>query len=296
MKHVFFIILMQVNLALANNISVIIPFSPGGATDQIWRVIHPRLSQDHGIITVTEYHPGAGGGLGAAAAARRKSPALVFTSASLVLAPLVNPGLDVDLEQWRLLAHAGDYVLVLLSGTRGPNSWNQLRSQCRSRALQYGNSGLGSMTHISVLALFREIGCAAEPIPYKSSGLSLPDLAGGNIDLVMDHPTGTVLGLIGQGRITPLLITGQSRLPMLPTTPTSRELGLSMNLRNWHVLVANTAVSNDQAQRITDAMRMVLSDSRVQQELRLLGVESSGQLLPRDFLLQQRQKLSAVLP
>lgn len=280
-----------------DRLSVIIPFSAGGATDQIWRVLHLKLNQELSksrISLDTEYLPGAGGGIGTVTMTQRNTATLLFTSASIAIIPLVNPDIRYDLKSLQLVGHAGYYPLVIFTRYGRFQSWRDLRNRCIHNTVLYGNSGLGSMTHMATEFAFRQWNCRTSSIPYKSASLSFPDLILGDLDFVTDHPSNSVIGLVEQRKIQPLLVLSDDTVFMLPNTPLAKEVGIKSDLGNWHVLVSNSVINGQTLHQIKDAFNTVMSRPQTQHELNQLGLSFSKQPAPLDFLFTQQSRFRSL--
>jgi len=276
----------------------VVPFSAGGATDQVWRVLDPRLNQAlraHNIRLETEYLPGAGGAVGTGAAARRSEPTLVFSSAALVMVTLTGQSPGYDIGSFRMVGYAGYLPLVLFANPNQISSWTDLRALCRQRMVLYGNSGLGSMTQVSAAQVLRQLPCNSTPVPYRSASLALPDLINGSIDLVMDHAAGSALGLSQQGRIRALVVLSDRRLESLPDVPTATQVGVVSDLQNWHALVANPAVASSTMAALQTVFSAVTNHPSTQAELLQTGLAGFQRSVSHTFLQDQQQRLAAAM-
>jgi tripartite-type tricarboxylate transporter receptor subunit TctC len=276
----------------AKTIPIIIPFSAGGVTALTWQIIEPYANQklkQNGIVLRTEHLPGAGGGIGAAAALRRQEGTLVFTSTSVALLPLINPAFDYQLSDFSLVNHVGQYPLVLFASTQ-INTWQNLLVKCRKGPVSFGNSGHGSMTAVTGEAIFRSMGCKSEMIPYKSASQAMPDLVQGVIDTVVDHPTLPNLDLARTERIRPIMVLCQNRISVLPHVPCHGELAIDTDFANWHVLLANQLIDRRDMEMVKHAVNQTLQDQEVRRALQKMGMNNIGGTVPTDFLLREQHK------
>jgi len=298
MKILFILVLLVSPAWASDTVPVVVPFSAGGATDQAWRALLPYLNHElrpQRISLVTEYLPGAGGSLGAAAVARRREASLLFTSASLVMATVTTDSAGYDIGSFRLAGYAGYFPLVLFGSATHVWSWTDLKQQCRRRSLIYGSSGIGSMTHVSTQHLLQQIACKTTAVPYRSASQAIPDLVSGDLDLVMDHPTGLALSMMQQGRIRPLVVLSDRKLDTMPTVPTVSQVGVVSDFRNWQILVANPAMSPETLSLIQRAFLIVLSQPQPRRDLAQLGLVDMGNHVAEGFLHDQRQRFLSIL-
>lgn len=288
MKKILLTILLILGpvISYANTLTVIVPWAAGGATDQVWRTIQPELSarlQKNNIVLETEYRPGAGGGLGIQHIVNSNRPMLAFTSASLAISPQVNDTVRYNHKDLQVLGIIGSYPLVLLTNAKRFDSLDQLLANCRNRSITVGNSGPGGMTHMSTQVLAQETGCNMISVPYRSATLALPELINGSIDAVMDHPSGTVTSMMGQGLIKAVFTSQQKKSSSWQT------------LHNWHVLVSNQALSDTVLDNTTAALQQTLSDPAVIQRLQQLGLVRVNQPVSPTWLSLQWNNLGSHL-
>jgi hypothetical protein len=203
--------------AEVRNIPLVVPFSPGGPTDQIWRSLEPHVNQElmvHKIKLVTEYRTGAGGLIAANHVATAPTTTLGIFSIALAVAPVINPAASrFQTQDLSLVAYVGNIDMVATSNRFKTHA--EFRSQCQARSLSYGSSGIGSATHLFAVMLLEQSQCKpAVHVPYKGMSQAALDSRSGQLDFLIEFAnsvSGTVLDI---------------------------DLG-AMPLENWHVIVAN---------------------------------------------------------
>ena len=282
----------------AKSITVIIPFSAGGATDQAWRLIQPQLNQQlhrNNLFLETEYVPGAGGGVGANTALKRTTPTLIFTSSSVIIAPLTNSALDYRAENFQMVSYIGQYPLVLFAGADLPSKWSDFVAKCRLSGVSVGNSGPGSMTALTADSIYKSLKCQNISVPYKSASQGLPDLMNNTIDTLVDHPNPTNTSLVREGKIQALMAVCSKRIPIMPEVPCSEELGIPTNFSNWHVMLSNENFDQKNLQLIQQALSIVLARPDVQRSLELQGMENISGIVPDNFLQSQQNKFKSLV-
>ena len=229
----------------ARPVSIVVPFAPGGATDIIGRLLADELKKRWGKPIVVENRAGAGGGIGTEYVAKAKADGytlLLGTQTALSVNPTllkkINYKVDTDFAPITLLATT---PLVLLSSNQsGLTSIQEIVKALKARpeALAYGTSGNGTSQHLTTEMFLGRIGAKAIHIPYKGSGQSLTDLAGGQITFQFDNMT-TALALAKGGRAHALAITSAVRSELAPELPTLAEAGLpGFEAITWLGLVA----------------------------------------------------------
>jgi tripartite-type tricarboxylate transporter receptor subunit TctC len=233
-KLLVLFLLCAANLASAKTFSVIIPFTAGGPTDQLWRTIEPSLNDKlakHGIKLITENLPGAGGAIAANKIAETSDRLILgFFSPSLAISPITNPeSVRYNATTIRLVGYAGAVETTVVS----PLNISEFEKKCKNNTIFFGSSNVGSTSHLLGTVVAKEMNCR-DPVhvPYKGISAAYTDLLGGRIDYLVDFDI-TASSQISSGKINKLF-SMDNRFPN--------------NLEIWHVLISNN--SNDPAAEI----------------------------------------------
>lgn len=211
---------------------IVVPFSPGGVTDIIARLVADELGKRWNTAVVVENKAGAGGGIGTEYVARAKADGytlLLGTQTALAVNPSllkkISYNVETDFAPITLLA---DTPLVLLvSNKSGARSVQELVATIKAKpnAISYGTSGNGTSQHLTTLMMLNRMGGQAVHIPYKGSSQSLIDLAGNQIDMQFDNMP-TALAFAKNGQVKALAVTSLKRSPLQPDLPTLAESGV----------------------------------------------------------------------
>ncbi|WP_237380468.1 tripartite tricarboxylate transporter substrate binding protein [Cupriavidus sp. SW-Y-13] len=213
-------------------IKLVVPYTPGGATDVIARVVAQRLTVSLGQPVVVENKAGAAGNLGAAYVAREKPDgytlmlgALTSHAINSVLLP-ASAGFTMD-KSFAPVAVVGRVPLVVAVGPsfKGKTLADFIgTAKAKPGGLNYGSSGNGSPQHLAAELFKRQAGVDLTHVPYKGSSPALNDLMGGQVDVVFDTLPATQSFIKG-GRLRALASATPQRV--LPDVPTAGEAGLS---------------------------------------------------------------------
>ncbi|KDC39218.1 Bug family tripartite tricarboxylate transporter substrate binding protein [Bordetella bronchiseptica] len=272
----------------AKPIRVIVPFAPGGATDQVARLLATRVSGQLGVPVVVENRPGANGNIGAEAVAQatpdgytllHSTSALGFTAA---FGQKVAYRLDQDLAPVSLLIDQP--LLVMASKPLGVTNVQQLKDYATRHPgkLNYGSSGTGNLTHLAMFVLLQAAGIEATHIPYKGGAGAFPDFIAGRLDLFAD-PINSAYPYVRDGRVVALAVTGAQRSPLLPDVPTASEVILpGFQMGAWQALMAPAGTPPAVIARINDAYVQALNDPKVAAQLASQGAVPKA-TSPGDF-------------
>lgn len=264
-------------------IKLIVAFPPGGPTDIVARLIAQKLSDALGQRMIVENRPGAGGTLGAEAAAKSASDGytlLLGTTGTLASAPSLYPALPYDpVKSFVPISRVINApFLVVVSAALPVNSLRDLVELARSEPgrLSYGSAGVGSPAHIAGEMFKTAAGVDVTHIPYKGTGPALTDLLPGRIDVMFDVPA-ALLSHVRSEKLRVLAVAGPKRLAQLPDVPTTAEAGLpGYEVNVWFGLVAPSGTSSDIVRRLNAEVLKALAGRQVRDALVQEGFEPSG--------------------
>ena len=220
-------------------IRLIATFPPGGLADVIARLVAPGIGAALGGTVVVENRPGAGGTIGADAAAKAvpDGHTLVISHASPNgIAPGIYPSLPYDpVGDFTHIAMLCDTANVLMVNKGSPTpTLAAFLDKARASGARYGSSGIGSITHLMGEVLTREARAPRlDHVPYRGSAPAMQDLFGGSIESVFD-PLTTNVGMIRDGTVIALAVSSAGRVAAVPDVPTFAELGMpALTATTW---------------------------------------------------------------
>jgi tripartite-type tricarboxylate transporter receptor subunit TctC len=267
----------------AKPVKLIVPFPPGGNTDIVGRLIAQKLSDSLGQQVYVENRGGAGGTIGAEAAA--KSPAdgytLFFaTTGTLASAPSLQPDLRYDpvkaFAPISTLANAP--VVVLVTADVPVRTLKELIQAARAKPgqLKFGSAGTGHFVHLAGEMFRIAAGVDMLHVPYKGVNAALTDMLGGRIELMFDAPAQYEPHL-QSGKVRALAVANPKRLARLPDVPTTAEAGLpGYELASWFGLAAPAGTPAEAISRVNAEVLKALSAQDVVATLNKLGLEPAG--------------------
>lgn len=268
------------------------PFPPGGPVDVITRIVAPGLQEALGQPVVVENRSGAGGTVGADAAARAQPDGYTLFSGGIAthgIAPALYGKLGYDaVRDFSPLSMIGTTPNVLIVNPTLPaRSVPEFIALAKAaqRKLDYGSPGVGTSPQLCMELFKLMSGIDLVHIPYKGNGPALADLLGGQLPAMFDNLPGAI-GQIKAGRVRALGVTSTTRHPSLPDVPTIAESGLpGFDVVGWYAVFVAGAPPADVLARLVAASNRAVSSPEVQRRLSESGVDpgasSPGELAAR---------------
>lgn len=262
------------------SIKFLVPWPPGGATDQVARILTVPLSKELGVSVFVENKGGAGGNIGTQAFLQDKPDGysmLMATSSTNAAGPhlFANQGFDA----------AKDFTPVILVCTI-PNimvvpessPWNSMKGlladvKQNPGKYTYGSAGIGASQHLAGAQFKTVTGLDIRHVPYKGSGPAALDLMAGHIDMMLD--TGS-LNNIKAGKLKALGVAADKRIPELPNVPTLEELGVPMVANAWYGVMLPAGAPKEITEKLNAAFNKVLKDPEVRKSLQGIGAQVDG--------------------
>ena len=264
-------------------VKYVVPFSPGGVSDGVARLIAQHLGERLGQPVVIENKPGVSGIVGTQAVAR--APADGYTlMGGTITTHAVNPFFSKSLgyepvKDFAPVALVGmvSNVLVVPAGSRF-NSVQQIVAELKAKpdSLTYGTAGAGTSQHLSG-QLFQSItGTQMRQIIYKGGSQAMVDLVGGQIDMVFET-VAAARPMIDGKRVKVLGVTSRAPLRSLPGVLPLAESGVpNFEMQSWQGVFAPAGTPKPVMDRLSKEMAAIIALPDVQDKLRNLGVEPDG--------------------
>ena len=264
-------------------IRLVIPFSPGGGTDIVGRMIAQKLSEAWGQQVVVDNRAGANGTIGAELVA--KSPADGYTLCMFTASHTVNVtlqgvqqpyDLNRDFAPIALLA-VQPYILVVRP-TLAAQTVGDVIALAKSKpgALTYGSSGIGGLLHLSgeLFATIAKIKLAH--VPYKGGAQAMMDVVGGNIDMMFTSFNQSS-ALIDAGRLRLLAVTTTKRSPAAPNVPTMHEAGVpGFAVESWYGMATTAGTPANVVSALNREINRILKLPEVSDRMAADGATPAG--------------------
>ena len=260
-------------------IRLVVPFPAGGATDLFARTLSQKMGERLGTSIVIDNKPGAGGSLGSdiAAKATADGQTLLFTTTSThSIGPAIGAKLPYDtVRDFTPIAHVGNAPSIMLVPNSSPaktvKEWIEYAKKNPGK-LNYASSGNGTIVQLTAELFKAQAGVFVTHIPYKGTGLAIPDLVAGQLDVLFDSlPTG--MPHVRDGRLRALAVTTLKRTPLAPDLPPVADTLPGFESNTWFGLYGPKGLPADVVSRVNAAANQALSDPEVRAKLTTLGIE-----------------------
>jgi tripartite-type tricarboxylate transporter receptor subunit TctC len=261
----------------SNPIRIIVPFPPGGTTDQIARRVQPLLQADLKVPVIIENRTGASGAIGTQTAVTSPPDGTTFLLVfdTHAVNPSVLPNLPYDTVR--------DLAPIMLIGTSpmvitshpatGLKSFADLAAAAKKSdgAVNYGTVGAGSLAHLAMTSIANGLKVTMTHVPYRGGGPLLTDAIAGHVPVTIAS-IALLSPQISSGGLRPLAVTSAERYAQLPDVPTVSELGLAIDAQSWWGLLAPAKTPPAIIARMHQALAKALEVETVRQSLAEQGV------------------------
>jgi tripartite-type tricarboxylate transporter receptor subunit TctC len=260
----------------------IVPFPPGGATDISARLLGEKLTQIWGQTVVIENRGGAGGGVGAAEAARAAPDGytLFFPSGSVVTANqhvyaklAYHPEKDF-IQVTKVVS--GPQVLTVPANSPFKTVKDLIdHARANPGKLTFGHAGIGSQTHLAAENFVWQAKIDALAVPYKGEGPGLAALVGGETSFFVGNVAASI-GHINGGRLRALGVTSKTEAAQLPGVPPITKTIPGFENTGWFGIVAPAGTPNDIVQKVYRDTKKALEASDLRGRLFVQGLAPVG--------------------
>jgi tripartite-type tricarboxylate transporter receptor subunit TctC len=272
-------------------IEITVLFPAGSSADVTARLLADGMAKQLGTSVLVVNRPGAGGAIGYRHTAGQKPDgyALVWNSNSI--STTYHSGqLPFDYHAFDPVARV--LVEAPVIAVRAESKWRtlgDLLAEARSRPKQItvGNSGAGSHTHISSVALFKAAGAEVIDVPFPAAQ-TVPSLLGGHVDALVQLPA-ALSGYVKNGSVRLLAALTSARDPALPGVPTAKEQGVDVALEAWRGIAVPAGTPKAAIATLEAAIRKTTQSPEFAQASEKLGVtpaflpaEQFGALIARE--------------
>lgn len=285
-------------------VQVIVPFSAGGASDVLTRILCARLQEKLGQTFSVDNRTGAGGNIGMDFV--KVAPADGYTVASATIGTLsINQFLFTRMsydaaKDFAYVSTIWENCNVFVVSANHPAKTLQeflAWAQAQPGGVTFGSAGVGTTPHLAG-ELFRvRTGIKALHIPYRGAAQSIPALVGGDTNFAIDN-IASYTPLIRSGKVRALAVTSPERWPSFPEVPTMSEAGVKDFLINsWGAFVVPKNTPKEAIDTLSAAIRALATDPAMQQHFLETGAKaiSSTPAAAAAYAEQERAKWKEIV-
>ncbi len=260
-------------------VRMIVPFTPGGGTDIVSRIVGQRLSEIWGKPVLVENRPGVGGII--ASELVLNAPADGYTlnviSPAHTIVATVNPKLSFDpLNDFAPVALMNRLQLILVSAPAfPPNNVKELIAYAKARPgqLNYASTGTGGTAHLAIEWMSRLAGLKMTHVPYKGAAPAYTDIMGGQVQFFLNNIIST-MPLVKAGKLKALGVSGATRSVVAPDVPTISESGLpGFDVSSWFGIVVVAKTPRDIVVKLNRDIVTLLKEPAVRERMLVQGAE-----------------------
>ena len=284
-------------------ISMVVNFAAGGATDLVARALADQLREVLGQPVIVENLTGASTSIGTAKVARaaKDGYTLLFsTNSTFTITPLLQPRLEIKLEEFQPIARIGSIPYALSTRKDFPAATLDefiAAAKAKPKGISNGTPGIGSVPDVLARFAFKRFGVANEGIHYRGEALAIPDLLAGRTDTQFVS-VAVAAQHLQTGGIRVLATTGVKRSILLPTTPTLAELGYPEIFGDsWQIVMAPAGTPAAVVARLSAAIDTALRNPVFIEKIAKFGAEAAPAAPPEilRLLSEENRRWGAVI-
>ena len=255
-------------------LEITVLFPAGSSADVTARLLADGMAKELGQRVLVVNRPGAGGAIGYKHVASQKPDGYSLVWNSNSISTTYHSGqLAFDYRAFDAVARVlvESPVVAVRADTRWKNL-GELIADARSRpkAISVGHSGIGSHTHLCLVALFQAAGAEVTEVPFAAAQV-VPSLVGGHVDALVQLPA-ALAGPVKQGQLRLIAALIPKRDPALAEVPTAREQGVDVALEAWRGIAVPHGTPPAVIAQLETAIRATVAASDFQQASERLGV------------------------
>ena len=261
----------------------IVPYTPGGITDNATRMVVQKVQEKTGWQIIVENKPGANSMLGADLAAKAAPDGYTFLT--VIAAHAANPTLYQGrmpfdaVKSFAPVSLVGIAPLIMTaSNSFPPKDAKELIAHAKANPgkVSFGSSGVGAAAHLTTELFKQSTGTFMVHIPYKGTAPAMQDLMGGQIQVLVDTPS-SLMPQVRAGKIKAIGMFSSQRLPAFPEVPTIAEAGgPKLESSTWVMFLAPGGVPKDVVNRLSSEVAKAVASPDIKSKFEALGIEPVG--------------------
>jgi tripartite-type tricarboxylate transporter receptor subunit TctC len=259
-------------------IRVVVPLTPGSASDVMARIVGDQLAAQLGQPIVVENRPGAGNtiGMGAVAKADPDGYTILVNSSTHTVTPATRSNLGFEMSDLAAIVPLGNMpVVMIFNPSKGYKKLSDFVAYARANPgkINYASAGAGNSSHLNGERFRLAAGFEAVHLPFKGAPEATTEVIAGRADFYFS-PLVNALSLIKDGTVQALAVSGSARASALPDIPTTVEAGYPNSEYNfWVGMFAPAKTPADIRARLYAEMTKALASATVGEKLKNLGAD-----------------------
>ena len=261
----------------------VVPYTPGGITDNATRMVLQKVSEQTGWTIVVDNKPGANSLLGADIVA--KAPGDGYTFVTVIAAHAANATLYAGkmpfdpVKSFAPVSLVGIAPLIMTATNNLPaKDVKEMIAYAKANPgkISFGSSGVGAAAHLTTELFKQTAGVDMVHVPYKGTAPAMQDLIGGQIQILVDTPS-SLMPQVRGGKIKALGMFSKNRLPSATEVPTIAEAGgPTLESSTWVLFLAPVATPRDIVQKMNAEVAKAVRSADIKAKFEALGIEPSG--------------------
>jgi tripartite-type tricarboxylate transporter receptor subunit TctC len=263
-------------------IRMVVPYTPGGYTDLMARLVGQKISEALGQPVVFENKPGANAIIGTDVVAKAAPDGYTFGTviAAHAVNATLNPKLPYDtLKDFTYVSLMSVAPLIMIAHPSLPaNNVKELVALAKTKPgqLNFASSGVGAAAHLTMEMFKSRTGIEMQHIPYKGTAGALQDTVGGQINVMFDI-VGPLMPQVRSGNAKAIVVTAKERIPAAPDVPTMAEQGMPDFISGtWAGIIAPAGTSKEIVDRVAAEAKKALADPAMKAKLAEQGIVAVG--------------------
>jgi tripartite-type tricarboxylate transporter receptor subunit TctC len=269
-------------------IRMVVPYTPGGYTDLMARLVGQKVAEAIGATIVFENKPGANAIIGTDSVAKAAPDGYTFGTviAAHAVNATLNPKLPYDtLKDLNYVSLMSVAPLIMIAHPSLPaNNVKELVALAKAKPgeLNFASSGIGAAAHLTMEMFKSRMGINMQHVPYKGTAGALQDLVGGQVNVMFDI-VGPLMPQVKSGNAKAIVVTAKERIPAAPDVPTMAEQGVPDFVSGtWAGIIAPAGTPKEIIDRVSAEAKKALADPALQAKLADQGIVAVGSS-PEEF-------------
>jgi tripartite-type tricarboxylate transporter receptor subunit TctC len=263
----------------SKHVRLIVPFPPGGGTDNVGRILSARFSEVWGQQMVIENRGGGGSNIGNEVVAKAEPDGytILFAAFPLAINKFLYPKLPYDpAADLAPITLIGTFPNILVVPNTSPvKNVRELIAHAKANKgdVTFGSSGIGTSPHLNGELFMRMAGFEMTHVPYRGAGPAIIDLIPGRLTM-MFNTSGSLMPHVQAGRLRALAVSSGKRFSAAPEIPTVAESGVpGFDVSSWYALFAPAKTPPEIVRKINADAVAIMREPQIRQRLEGLGLE-----------------------